>query len=90
MTESVRTSLLRTDRDRRAGGVAVDIRNGIEVTDLDIYYSDFLAVEGVSMTINPRSITALIGPSGCGKSTFLRSLNRMHEVIEGHTFAAAS
>jgi phosphate transport system ATP-binding protein len=55
----------------------------IVVTDLDIYYSDFLAVSGVSMTIEPRSITALIGPSGCGKSTFLRSLNRMHEVIDG-------
>ena len=35
------------------------------------------------MTINPQSVTALIGPSGCGKSTFLRSLNRMHEVIQG-------
>jgi phosphate transport system ATP-binding protein len=55
----------------------------IDVTDLDIYYGDFLAVAGVTMTIEPRSISALIGPSGCGKSTFLRSLNRMHEVIEG-------
>ena len=55
----------------------------IHVTDLDIYYGDFLAVEGVSMTIPARSVTALIGPSGCGKSTFLRSLNRMHEVIPG-------
>jgi phosphate transport system ATP-binding protein len=53
----------------------------INVSDLDIYYGDFLAVQGVSMTINARSVTALIGPSGCGKSTFLRSLNRMHEVI---------
>jgi len=40
-------------------------------------------VEGVSMTIPARSVTALIGPSGCGKSTFIRSLNRMHEVIPG-------
>ena len=55
----------------------------IEVSDLDIYYGDFLAVEGVSMTIPTRSVTALIGPSGCGKSTFLRSLNRMHEVVPG-------
>ena len=55
----------------------------IDVSDLDIYYGDFLAVEGVSMTIRARSVTALIGPSGCGKSTFLRSLNRMHEVIPG-------
>jgi phosphate transport system ATP-binding protein len=55
----------------------------IDVADLDIYYGDFLAVEGVSMTIPARSVTALIGPSGCGKSTFLRTLNRMHEVIPG-------
>ncbi len=55
----------------------------IDVTDLDIYYGDFLAVEGVSMTIPARSVTAFIGPSGCGKSTLLRSLNRMHEVIPG-------
>src|SRR6185503_12127253 len=41
------------------------------------------AIEDVSMTIEPRSITAFIGPSGCGKSTFLRTLNRMHEVIPG-------
>jgi phosphate transport system ATP-binding protein len=55
----------------------------IDVSDLNIYYGDFLAVEGVSMTIKARSVTAFIGPSGCGKSTMLRSLNRMHEVIPG-------
>ena len=55
----------------------------IEVNDLNVYYSDFLAVEGVSMEIAPRTVTAFIGPSGCGKSTFLRILNRMHEVIPG-------
>jgi phosphate transport system ATP-binding protein len=55
----------------------------IEVNDLDIYYGKFLAVQGVSMTIEPRSVTALIGPSGCGKSTFLRTLNRMHELVPG-------
>jgi phosphate transport system ATP-binding protein len=55
----------------------------IEVSDLNIYYGNFLAVEGVNVSIEPRSITALIGPSGCGKSTFLRSLNRMHEVLPG-------
>lgn len=55
----------------------------IDVKDLDIYYGDFKAVEDVTMTIEPRSVTALIGPSGCGKSTFLRTLNRMHEVIPG-------
>ena len=57
--------------------------SSIDISDLNIYYGDFLAVERVSMTIPARSVTALIGPSGCGKSTFLRSLNRMHEVIPG-------
>ena len=55
----------------------------IDVSDLDIYYGDFLAVEGVSFDVEPRSITAFIGPSGCGKSTVLRTLNRMHEVMPG-------
>ncbi|RYE73751.1 MAG: phosphate ABC transporter ATP-binding protein [Myxococcales bacterium] len=55
----------------------------MDVSDLDIYYGDFKAVEGVNMTIPAKSVTAFIGPSGCGKSTFLRTLNRMHEVIPG-------
>jgi phosphate transport system ATP-binding protein len=55
----------------------------IDVSDLDIYYGDFLAVQGVNMTVRAKAVTAFIGPSGCGKSTFLRSLNRMHEVIPG-------
>jgi phosphate transport system ATP-binding protein len=53
------------------------------VAGLNIFYGDFLAVADVDMHIQSKSITALIGPSGCGKSTFLRSLNRMHEVIDG-------
>jgi phosphate transport system ATP-binding protein len=55
----------------------------IGVKDLNVYYGTFLAVEGVTLTIEPRSVTAFIGPSGCGKSTFLRTLNRMHEVVPG-------
>ncbi|GAA4159794.1 phosphate ABC transporter ATP-binding protein PstB [Gryllotalpicola daejeonensis] len=55
----------------------------IEVNNLNVYYDKFLAVEGVSINIEPRTVTAFIGPSGCGKSTFLRTLNRMHEVIPG-------
>jgi phosphate transport system ATP-binding protein len=57
--------------------------NAIDVSDVNIYYGDFLAVEGVNMSIRASTVTAFIGPSGCGKSTFLRSLNRMHEVIPG-------
>jgi len=59
------------------------VAKNIDISDLDIYYGDFLAVEDVTMYIAPFSVTALIGPSGCGKSTFIRSLNRMHEVIPG-------
>ena len=55
----------------------------IEVRDLDVYYGKFKAVEGITLNIEPRSVTAFIGPSGCGKSTFIRTLNRMHEVIPG-------
>ncbi|GAA4636086.1 phosphate ABC transporter ATP-binding protein PstB [Actinoallomurus vinaceus] len=53
----------------------------IEVSGLNAYYGKTRAIEDISMTIEPRSVTAFIGPSGCGKSTFLRTLNRMHEVI---------
>ncbi len=55
----------------------------IDCSDVNIFYGDFLAVKGVNVSIEPRSVTALIGPSGCGKSTFLRSINRMHELIPG-------
>ncbi|OIV36892.1 phosphate ABC transporter ATP-binding protein [Mangrovactinospora gilvigrisea] len=55
----------------------------IDVDNLDAYYGKTKAVSGISMTVEPRSVTAFIGPSGCGKSTFLRTLNRMHEVIPG-------
>jgi phosphate transport system ATP-binding protein len=55
----------------------------IGVTSLNLYYGSFLAVEDVNVTLQPNKVTALIGSSGCGKSTFLRSLNRMHELIPG-------
>ncbi|AQP43691.1 phosphate ABC transporter ATP-binding protein PstB [Tessaracoccus flavus] len=55
----------------------------IELNDLNIYYGKFHAVKDVNMVIEPRAVTAFIGSSGCGKSTVLRSINRMHEVIDG-------
>jgi phosphate ABC transporter, ATP-binding protein len=55
----------------------------IEVRDLNLYYGEHHALKGISMDIEARSITALIGPSGCGKSTFLRTLNRMNDMIKG-------
>src|ERR671921_1296185 len=53
----------------------------IEAQSVSSYYGSFEAIDHISMTIEPKTITALIGPSGCGKSTFLRSINRMHEVL---------
>jgi phosphate transport system ATP-binding protein len=53
----------------------------IEASNVSSYYGSFKAIDSVSMTVEPKTITALIGPSGCGKSTFLRSINRMHEVL---------
>src|SRR5881396_214959 len=55
----------------------------IDAKNLNIFYGKFHAVADVNISIAPRSVTAFIGPSGCGKSTFLRTLNRMHEVIPG-------
>ena len=55
----------------------------IETVGLSCYYGKTRAVADVSVTIEPKSVTALIGPSGCGKSTFLRSINRLHEVVPG-------
>ncbi len=53
----------------------------IEVKDLNAFYGGFKAVADITMSIHPGTVTAFIGPSGCGKSTFLRTLNRMHEVL---------
>ncbi len=55
----------------------------IETRDLSFFYGENQVLFDVSMTIRERAVTALIGPSGCGKSTFLRTINRMNDIIEG-------
>jgi phosphate transport system ATP-binding protein len=55
----------------------------IDIEQLNVYYASFHALIDVNMKISGKAITAIIGPSGCGKSTFLRSLNRMNELIDG-------
>ena len=55
----------------------------IEVVDLDFYYGPRRVLEKVTLKVRPNEVTALIGPSGCGKSTFLRSLNRMNDIVPG-------
>lgn len=54
-----------------------------KIENLDLYYKDFKALKGISLDIQSNEITAFIGPSGCGKSTFLKSLNRMNDLVEG-------
>jgi len=69
------------------------MESGIPSTDvikmrsqgLEVFYQEFQALHGVNMEIRANHVTALIGPSGCGKSTFLRTLNRLNELIEGTT-----
>jgi phosphate transport system ATP-binding protein len=56
--------------------------NIIETKDLCLYYGENKALKGINMAINKNEVTALIGPSGCGKSTYLRTLNRMNDLIE--------
>ncbi len=82
-TMTDRVDILAADVDASGTAAHTGPDNRIVVEHLNIYYSSFLAVRDVNMVIEPRSVTALIGPSGCGKSTFIRSLNRMHEVIAG-------
>ena len=60
------------------GAVRADKFN---VNDLNLYYGNFHALKGISMDIKEKEITAFIGPSGCGKSTFLKTLNRMNDLI---------
>jgi phosphate transport system ATP-binding protein len=55
----------------------------IDVEKLSFYYGDKIALEDISIKIQPNVVTAFIGPSGCGKSTFLRTLNRMNDIIPG-------
>ncbi|MGL5989364.1 phosphate ABC transporter ATP-binding protein PstB [Cetobacterium sp.] len=55
----------------------------ISVKDFNFYYGDFKALKNINMDILKNKVTALIGPSGCGKSTFLRSINRMNDLISG-------
>ena len=55
----------------------------ITVEDLCLWYGNTQALNNINMDIPEKSITALIGPSGCGKSTFLKTLNRMNDLIPG-------
>ncbi|MBI3235344.1 MAG: ATP-binding cassette domain-containing protein, partial [Bacteroidetes bacterium] len=57
--------------------------NMLETKDLNLYYGSFHALKNISMSMPDKTVTALIGPSGCGKSTYLRTFNRMNDLIDG-------
>lgn len=58
-------------------------RNKISVKDMNLWYTDFQALKNINMSIKENEVTAFIGPSGCGKSTFIKSLNRMNDLVAG-------
>ena len=66
-----------------ATATATASKNALELRNLSFFYGKFQGLRNVSLDIAEHKVTAFIGPSGCGKSTFLRTLNRMHEVIPG-------
>lgn len=57
--------------------------NKIETKNVNLYYGNYHALKGISMSVKANTVTALIGPSGCGKSTYLRLFNRMNDLIPG-------
>ena len=65
-----------------AGGEPVMERTLLEARDLDVYYGESQALDGVDIEIPEKQVTAVIGPSGCGKSTFLRCINRMNDLVD--------
>ena len=67
----------------RTSGPSAARRGTIAARDFSFWYGKKQALHGVTLEIAPREVTALIGPSGCGKSTFLRSINRLNEIIPG-------
>jgi phosphate transport system ATP-binding protein len=89
MSPAVMERTEQTIKQNQAGKVFVHMEqhkvgtSKINVTDLNLFYGEKQALFGVDLAIRENEVTALIGPSGCGKSTFLRTLNRMNDLIDG-------
>jgi phosphate transport system ATP-binding protein len=80
---SVQSPTPQVSLNSRAAAPAPDVPPQIDVRDLNFYYGQKRALENITLGIQPNVVTAFIGPSGCGKSTFLRTLNRMNDIIAG-------
>ena len=77
--EVIKTKIEVADKSRRPA--TADREVVFEARDLDVFYGNQRAIDGVNIDIYQHLITAIIGPSGCGKSTFLRTLNRMNDLV---------
>ena len=76
-----RPNIRATEVAGRSSENTTNVEPVVTVENLDMYYGSFKALQDVDMRIQRNRVTALIGPSGCGKSTFIRSINRMHEIV---------
>jgi phosphate transport system ATP-binding protein len=68
-------------RETKDGQTQEVVKNVFEVRDMKLWYGQDMALKDINLSINEKNVTAIIGPSGCGKSTFLKSLNRMVEMV---------
>ena len=82
---STQASKTATHAAGHAGEPRAAMEGSLNLQNLEVFYDKFRAVNNVSLSIEPKKVTALIGPSGCGKSTLLRAINRMHETIPNAT-----
>src|SRR3954470_23354005 len=83
---SARTQIAVGLDQRPQPGALEGIPNKMDGKDVKVYYGAKQALKGITLSIPEKQVTALIGPSGCGKSTFLRSLNRMNDLIAGASY----
>jgi phosphate transport system ATP-binding protein len=71
------------ETSREEGIVTTEVQTAMEARNVNVWFNDHHVLQNVNLEFPKNSITALIGPSGCGKSTFIRTLNRMHELLPG-------
>ena len=82
-TQSIKTKIAIPERVASVSAAPPDAPAKISINDLNFFYGKTQALHGISLQVPERIVMAFIGPSGCGKSTFLRTLNRMNDVIPG-------
>jgi phosphate transport system ATP-binding protein len=89
MAQDTKIDMSRSASANRNGVEAPPARVKVKAEGVDFYYGGFHALKNVNIRIGERQVTALIGPSGCGKSTFLRTINRMNDLIDGTRLTGA-